>query len=125
MATIWGLDQPRHRLPLLKHGSVVQTKSLNPVAQATASVTVQQIPPVFLVHRHHLTLHALRAWHRLPEPPAPAVGVTEEAECTWCGQAELSKTFSALNVVGVGRDEQAAGLQLDTMTWTQGKGGPF
>lgn len=125
MTTVSRLHQPLHQLPLLKHGSIVQTEGLHPVSQRAAGVTVQHISPVLLIHRHHLTLHALRHWHRLPEMPGPPVGVTVEAEGAGSGLAQLSEALFALNVVSVGRYQQAARLQLDAVAWAESKSGPF
>lgn len=125
MATISGLHQPLHQLPLLKHRSIVQAEGLNPVAKRAAGVAVQHIGPIFFIHRHHLALHALRPRHRLPETPGAPVVVAVKAESVGRGQAELAETLSAVDVVGIGWDQEASGLELDAVTWTERKGGPF
>lgn len=52
------------------------------------------------------------------------MGVAVEAEGARGGQAELAEALSAVDVVGVGGDQQAARLQLDAVTRAQSKGGP-
>lgn len=108
MTTISRLHQPLHQLPLLKYSSIIQTEGLHPVAKRTASVTVQHVSSILFINRHHLTLHALRAWNRLPESPGSAMGVAVKAEGMRIGLAEVTEALLALDVVGVGRDEQAA-----------------
>lgn len=125
MATISGLHQPLHQLPLLKRCSIVQAEGLHPVSKRAAGVAVQHIGPIFFIHRHHLALHALRPRHRLPETPGAPVVVTMKAERVGRGQAELAETLSAVDVVGVGWNQEAPGLELDAVTWTERKGGPF
>ncbi|TNN80403.1 hypothetical protein EYF80_009427 [Liparis tanakae] len=117
--------RPLHQLPLLKHQPAVQAERLHPVPQRAARVAVEHIGPVLFVHGHHLTLHALRHGHRLPEAPGSPVGVTVEAEGVGRGLAQLSEALFALDVVGVGGNQQAAGLQLEAVTRAEGEGGPF
>lgn len=107
MTTISRLYQPLHQLPLLKHCSIIQTEGLHPVAKWATGITVQHISPILFIHRHHLTLHALWAWHRLPETPGSPMGVTVKAEGMGSGLAELAETLLALDVVSIGRNEQA------------------
>lgn len=125
MATVSRLHQPLHQLPLLKHGSVIQTEGLHPVSERAARIAVQHISPILFIHRHHLTLHALRARHRLPEAPGPPVGVAVKAEGVGSGLAELSEALLALDVVSVGRNQQTAGLQLDAVARAESESGPF
>lgn len=125
VATVSRLHQPLHQLPLPKRRSVVQAEGLHPVTQRAACVTVQDISAGLLVHGHHLTLHALRHGHRLPETPGPPVGVTVKAEGVGSGAAQASEALFALDVVRVGGNQQAAGLQLDAVTRAEGEGGPF
>lgn len=125
VATVVSLHQPLHQLALLERGAVVEAEGLHSVSQNAARVDVQDVGPVLLVHGHHLTLHALRARHRLPEAPGPAVVIAVEAEGVWGGLAQLSEALFAFNVVGVGGNQQTAGLELDAVTWAQSKGGPF
>jgi len=125
MATIARLHQPLHQLPLLKHHSAVQAEGLHPVSQRAACVAVEHIRPVLFIHGHHLTLHAVRHGHRLPETPGSPVGVAVEAEGVGSGLAELSEALFALDVVRVGRNQQAAGLQLEAVTRAESEGGPF
>lgn len=125
MTTISRLNQPLHQLPLLKDGSIIQTEGLHPVAEGAAGVTVQDVCPILFIHRHHLTLHALWAWHCLPITPGLPMGVTVEAEGMRSSLAELSKTLFALNVVSVGRNHQTSRFQLDAVAWTEGESGPF
>lgn len=106
MTTISRLHQPLYQLSILKHGSIVQTESLNPTAQGTACVTIQHVGSIFLVHRHHLTLHTLRPWHRLPKPPGTPVGVAMETEGTRCRLADLAKAFFTVDVVGIGWNQK-------------------
>lgn len=123
-AVSW-LHQLLHQLPLLKHRAVIQAEGLHPVPQGAAGVAVQHAGPVLLVHRHHLALHALRPRHRLPEAPGAPVIVAVEAESVRRGQAELTEALSAVDVVGVGRDEQASGLELDAVARAEREGGPL
>lgn len=51
--------------------------------------------------------------------------VAVKAESVGRGQAELAETLSAVDVVGIGWDQEASGLELDAVTWTERKGGPF
>lgn len=125
MATISGLHQPLHQLPLLKHRSIVQAEGLHPVSKRAAGVAVQHIGPIFFIHRHHLALHGLRPRHRLPETPGAPVVVAVKAESVGRGQAELAETLSAVDVVGVGGNQEAPGLELDAVTWAKREGGPF
>lgn len=125
MATISRLHQPLHQLPLLKHGSVIQTEGLHPVSKRAARIAVQHISPILFIHGHHLTLHALWARHRLPETPGPPVGVAVKAEGVGSGLAELSEALLALDVVSVGRNQQTAGLQLDAVARAESESGPF
>lgn len=106
MTTVPRLHQPLHQLPLLKHRSIIQTEGLHPVSQRAARITVQHVGPILFIHRHHLTLHTLRPWHRLPEAPGSPVGVTVKAEGMGSGLADLSKALFALDVVRVGRNQQ-------------------
>lgn len=125
MTTIMRFHQSLHQLPLLKHSSIVQAQGLHPVSQSAARVTVQHISPILLIHRHHLTLHALRPRHRLPKTPGPPVVITVEAEGVGRGLAELSEALFAVNVVRVSWNQQTARLELDAVTWAQSKSGPF
>lgn len=125
MTTVPRLHEPLHQLPLLEHGSVVQTEGLHPVTQGAAGVAVQHIGAALLIHRHHLTLHALRSRYGLAETPASPVGVAVEAEGPRGGLAELSEALLALDLVGVGGDQQTARLQLDAMARAESKGGPI
>lgn len=125
MAAISGLHQPLHQLPLLKHCSVIQTEGLHPVSQRAASIAVQHVCPILFIHRHHLTLHALRPRHCLPKTPASPVGVTVKAEGMGGGLAELSEALFALDVVSIGRNQQATGLELDAVARAQSESGPF
>lgn len=125
MTTISRLHQPLHQLPLLKDRSIVQAQGLHPVSQRAAGIAVQHISPILFIHRHHLALHAVRPRHRLPETPSAPVVVAVEAEGVGRGPAELAETLSAVDVVSVGRDQQAARLELYAVAWPEGKGGPF
>lgn len=125
VATVVRLRQPLHQLALLERCSVIEAEGLHSVSQSAARVDIQDVGTVLLVHRHHLTLHALRPWHRLPKAPGPAVVITVEAEGVWGGLAQMSEALFAVNVVGVGRNQQTTGLELDAVTWAQSKGGPF
>lgn len=125
MTTISGLHQPLHQLTLLKDGSVVQAEGLHPVSQRAAGIAVQHIRPIFLIHRHHLALHAVRPRHRLPETPGAPVVVAVKAEGVGRGPAELAETLSAVDVVSVGWNQQASRLELDAVARPQRKGGPF
>lgn len=125
MATISRLHQPLHQLPLLEHRSIVQAEGLHPVSKRAAGIAVQHIGPILFIHGHHLALHALRPRHRLPETPGAPMVVTVKAESVRRGQAELAETLSAVDVVGVGWNQQAPGLELDAVAWAEGKGGPF
>jgi len=125
VATVVRLHQPLHQLSLLEHGAVVQTQRLHAEPQGAPRVAVQQVGPVLLVHGHHLTLHTLGARHRLPEPPGAAVGVAMETEGAGRGLAQLTEAPCAVDVVGVGRDQQAARLELNAVAGAQRKGGPL
>lgn len=125
MATVVRLRQPLHQLALLKRRSVIKAEGLDSVSQGAAGVDIQNVGAVLLVDRHHLTLHALRPRHRLPKAPCPAVVIAVEAEGVRGRLAQLSKALFAVDVVGVGRDQQATGLELDAVSWAQSKGGPL
>lgn len=125
LATGVRLLQPLHQLALLERGSAVEAQGLHSIPQATARIDIQDVVPILLVHRHHLTLPALQARHRLPKVPGLAVVITVEAEGVRGGLAPMSEALSVVNVVGVGRNEQTARLELDAVTWAQSKGGPF
>lgn len=53
------------------------------------------------------------------------MGVAVEAEGARGGLAELSEALFALDVIGVGRNQQAARLQLNAMARAKSKCGPF
>lgn len=53
------------------------------------------------------------------------MGVTVKAEGMRGGLAELSEALFALDVVSIGRNQQAAGLELDAVARAQSKSGPF
>lgn len=125
VATIVRLCQPLHQLALLERRAVVEAEGLDSVSQIAAGVDIQDVGPVLLVHRHHLTLHTLRPRHRLPEAPCPAMVIAVEAEGVRGGPAQLSEALFAINVVGVGRDQQTTGLELDAVSRAQSKGSPF
>lgn len=125
MTTISRLHQPLHQLALLKDRSIIQAEGLHPVPQRAAGVAVQHIGPILFIHRHHLALHAVWPWHRLPEMPGAPVVVTVKAERVGRGQAELAETLPAVNVVSIGRDQQASRLELYAVAWAECKGGPF
>lgn len=125
MTTILRLHQPLHQLPLLKHSSIVQTEGLHSVPERAASITVQHVSPILFVHRHHLTLHGLWPWDRLSKAPGSPVSVAVKAEGVGSGLAEVPEAFFALDVVGVGRNEQTARLQLDAVARAESEGGPF
>lgn len=125
MTTIPRLHQSLHQLPLLKHRSIIQTEGLHPVSKRAARITVQHISPILLIHRHHLTLHALWPRHRLPETPGSPVVVTVKAEGMGGGLAELSEALFAIDVVGVGRNQQTTRLELDAVARAERESGPF
>lgn len=51
--------------------------------------------------------------------------VTVETEGVGSGLAELSETLFTLDVVSIGRNEQATWLQLDAVTGAESESGPF
>lgn len=51
--------------------------------------------------------------------------IAVEAEGVRGGLAQLSEALFAVDVVGVGGDQQATGLELDAVSWAQSKSGPF
>lgn len=53
------------------------------------------------------------------------MGVTVETEGVGTGLAELPEALFALDVVGVGRNQETAGLQLDAVARAESKCGPF
>ena len=53
------------------------------------------------------------------------MGVTVKAEGMGGGLAELSEALFALDVVSIGRNQQATGLELDAVARAQSESGPF
>lgn len=51
--------------------------------------------------------------------------VAVEAESVRSGLAQLSEALRTVDVVGVGRNQQAARLELDAVARAQSKSGPF
>lgn len=53
------------------------------------------------------------------------MAVAVKAEGMGSGVAELSKALFAIDVVGVGRNQQTTGLELDAVAWAKRESGPF